>query len=139
MGLESANNILELIASNPVSSDSKTEGDDHIRLLKSVLVNNYGLVILKTSTGETAALADRGKCYVTTGNITCPNSVFAAGNYFYVYNNSASSVTVIQGTGVTLRWGGTTSTGTRTLAARGICQVLYITASEAIISGQGLS
>lgn len=156
MGLESATYISGLNASNPVTSDQKTEGDDHIRLLKSTLLatfpnvtgavtpthtqlNSYGSVILKSSTGETAAAADIGKCYVTTGNITVPNSTFSGGNYFYVYTNQDSSVTVIQGSGVTLRFGGTTSTGTRTLAGRGLCQVLFLGASEAIVTGTGLS
>lgn len=37
MGLESATYIDDLTASNPVSGDTVAQGDDHIRLLKSVL------------------------------------------------------------------------------------------------------
>lgn len=37
MGLESATYISQLVATNPTSSDSKTQGDDHIRLMKAVL------------------------------------------------------------------------------------------------------
>lgn len=37
MGLESATYISDLVATNPASSDAKSQGDDHIRLLKSTL------------------------------------------------------------------------------------------------------
>jgi hypothetical protein len=92
-----------------------------------------------SSTGETAAVAHRGKMIASSGAITVPNSVFAAGDAFGVYNNSASSFAITQGAGVTLRWGGTTLTGSRTLAARGLCSVYFVSASEAIVNGSGLS
>lgn len=42
MGLESASLIFELVPSNPVGSvDPKGQGDDHIRMLKTVLLNNF--------------------------------------------------------------------------------------------------
>lgn len=37
MGLESATYISDLVATNPVSGDPKSQGDDHIRLLKSTI------------------------------------------------------------------------------------------------------
>ena len=91
------------------------------------------------TTGGTAAIAERGKMYVTTGGITVPASVFGAGDTFSIYNNSASSITVTQGASLTLRLAGTTSTGNRTLVARGICTVTFISATEAIISGAGVA
>ena len=42
MPVESANNISELISTNPVgASDDVSEGDDHLRLLKTVLLNDF--------------------------------------------------------------------------------------------------
>jgi hypothetical protein len=41
MGLESATYIGGLNASNPVTTDPKTEGDDHIRLLKSTVLATF--------------------------------------------------------------------------------------------------
>lgn len=42
MGLESATYISDLIATNPVgASDPKSEGDDHLRMLKSVLKTTF--------------------------------------------------------------------------------------------------
>lgn len=37
MGLETANNIGELVESNPVAGDGVNQGDDHIRLIKTLL------------------------------------------------------------------------------------------------------
>lgn len=37
MGLESATYINQLVSTNPTGGDSRAEGDDHLRLLKSVL------------------------------------------------------------------------------------------------------
>jgi len=37
MGLETASYIDQLVAANPLGTDSKSQGDNHIRLLKSVL------------------------------------------------------------------------------------------------------
>jgi hypothetical protein len=93
-----------------------------------------------TSSGETCAVGHRGKMIATTGSMTIPNSVFAQGDAFAIYNNSASSISITQGSGVTLRWAGTTSTGTRTLAARGLVTVSFpVSASEAVVTGAGLT
>ncbi len=37
MGLETATYITDLVSNNPLGTDSKAQGDNHIRLLKSVL------------------------------------------------------------------------------------------------------
>lgn len=43
MGLESATYIPELTNTNPIgASDPKSEGDDHIRLLKKTILNTFG-------------------------------------------------------------------------------------------------
>lgn len=41
MALESATYINQLVASNPVLSDPKAQGDDHLRMIKSVLKNTF--------------------------------------------------------------------------------------------------
>lgn len=56
-----------------------------------------------------------------------------------IYNDSASAVTISPGGGVTLRLAGTTATGARTLAARGLAYLVYNTGTEAIISGSGVT
>lgn len=41
MGIEIANYINQLVATNPLASDPKAEGDDHLRLLKTVLLATF--------------------------------------------------------------------------------------------------
>lgn len=92
-----------------------------------------------TSTTTTAALTDRGNTISLTAGITIPASVFASGDVFSVYNNSAAAVTLTSGAGLTLWLVGTATTGNRTLAQRGIATVYYISATEAVITGGGLT
>lgn len=41
MGLEAATHISDLVATNPTGTDQKLQGDDHIRMLKSVLKTDF--------------------------------------------------------------------------------------------------
>lgn len=41
MGLETGTVVADLVITNPTSSDSKSVGDDHLRLLKTVLRNSF--------------------------------------------------------------------------------------------------
>ncbi|MDO9100510.1 MAG: hypothetical protein Q7V53_07240 [Caldisericota bacterium] len=92
------------------------------------------------STGATTATtAGRGALYDATGGITVPNAVFAAGDTFTIYNDTASNLTITQGASLTLRLVGTATTGNRTLAQRGLATVVFLSSSEAVISGGGLS
>lgn len=98
----------------------------------------YRSIPRSTTTG-TAVLADVGKCIAISAGLTIPASTFSAGDAISVYNNSASSVTLTQGSGLTLRLAGTTTTGNRTLAARGIATIWFNSATEAVISGAGVT
>jgi len=47
MGLETASYISELVDTNPTASDPVSQGDDHLRLIKSVLQTQFsGLSVL---------------------------------------------------------------------------------------------
>ena len=86
--------------------------------------------------------ADAGKTIsITTGGVTVNNSVNSAGDIVTIYNNSGSSQTITQGTGVTLQWAGQSSstTGNRTLGLYGMATIVFITASNAVITGSGLT
>jgi len=85
-------------------------------------------------------LADVGKhISITTGGVTVPASVFAIGDNVTIFNNSASDQTITQGSGVTLRAGGTPSTGNRTLVGYGVATVLCVAANVFVITGTGLT
>jgi hypothetical protein len=76
--------------------------------------------------------------YVATAGFTIPTGLTAGGVY-PIYNNSASSMTLTQGAGLTLRQAGSTNTGNRTLAPRGMVSVWVLSTTEYIISGAGLT
>jgi hypothetical protein len=99
-----------------------------------------GLLAASTpSTGGTLVVGDRGALVSVTAGVTIPNAVFAAGDAVSIYNNSAASITITQGASFTLRQVGTANTGNRTLALRGLVTVIFISSSEAVISGGGLT
>lgn len=95
--------------------------------------------VSRSTTATTAVAADAGKCVAITAGLTIPNATFAAGDAVSVYNDSAGALTITQGASLTLRLAGTTTTGNRTLAARGLATIWFNTASEAIIGGSGVS
>lgn len=95
--------------------------------------------IPRSTTSGTAVVGDVGKCVAITAGLTIPASTFAAGDAVSIYNNGSTSLTITQGSGLTLRQAGTANTGNRTLAQRGMCTVWFNSATEAVISGAGLA
>jgi microcystin-dependent protein len=60
MGLETATYITDLVSTNPLGTDSKAQGDNHIRLLKEVLQTqfpNLGSAAVTTTAAELNLLA----------------------------------------------------------------------------------
>jgi hypothetical protein len=74
-----------------------------------------------------------------TGNITVPNSIASAGDIVIVHNASASSISITDGTITTMRLAGTATTGTRTLAQRGVAFLYFASATEVVVGGSGVS
>ena len=93
-----------------------------------------------TTSGYTLVAADRGKCVTnTTGGVTIPYNVFAAGDIITIINHSASNITLTQGSNMTVyNTGDDGSTGNITLKARGIATVWYQAQNVAYLSGSGL-
>jgi hypothetical protein len=108
----------------------------------AITFNATGTTINSQTSGYTLVAADAGKTIsITTGGVTIPNAVMAAGNIITIYNNSGSSQTITQGASLTLQWAGQASstTGNRTLGLYGIATIVYISSSVAVISGAGLT
>lgn len=95
--------------------------------------------MLASGSGSTLDATDRGAVKKITAGVTVPASVFAENDVVTLYNNSAGALTITQGSGLTLRLVGTETTGNRTIAGRGLVTILFISATEAVISGGGLS
>jgi hypothetical protein len=84
--------------------------------------------------------SDNGKFIsITTGGVTVPSSVFTAGQNVVIYNNSSSSQTITQGSGVTMRFASFTTTGNRTIPRYGLATILCVDTNTFVISGPGLS
>lgn len=72
---------------------------------------------------------------ITTGGVTVPSSVFSTGDAITIFNDSSSNQTITQGSGVTLRFSGTTLTGNRTLLPYGVATVLCVNSNVFAIVG----
>jgi hypothetical protein len=103
---------------------------------------SIGYVNIPASASTTTfVLADSGKFITATSTVTIPaNSsvAFATGTVLVVYNNSASSISIGITTD-TLRLAGTTTTGTRTLAAYGTATLMKVSSTVWVASGAGLT
>ena len=62
MGLESATYISQLVATNPLATDPISQGDDHLRLIKSVLQAQFSGL-----SGTTAVTADGAEMNLLDG------------------------------------------------------------------------
>lgn len=97
-----------------------------------------GTMKVSTNTTGTLALAD-GDCFVPmTGNVTLNGGVWSARQAFLFYAG-ASSRTITQGTSMTLRLGGTATTGDRTLAAYTLAVGVVVDTNTIIIAGAGVT
>jgi hypothetical protein len=108
----------------------------------AITFNATGTTINSQTSGYTLVATDAGKTIsITTGGVTIPNAVMAAGNIVSIYNNSGSSQTITQGASLTLQWAGQSSstTGNRTLGLYGLCTIVFISSSNAVITGSGLT
>jgi thiamine pyrophosphokinase len=91
-------------------------------------------VLASAETSGTLTSASANATIQATGDITIPNAVFAAGDIILIYAG-ASSRTITQGSSVTMRLGGSSTTGSRTLAARGVAVLFFVSSSEVVVSG----
>jgi hypothetical protein len=101
-------------------------------------VGYKGLPQNAQTSAYTLALSDIGKhISITTGGVVVPANAsvaFPIGSTIVVYNNSASTQ-AISITTDTLRLAGTATTGTRTLAQRGLATLVKVTATEWVVTG----
>jgi hypothetical protein len=93
----------------------------------------------KTS-AYTLIASDIGKhISITTGGVAIPSGVFTIGDAVSIYNNSASTQTITQNSGVTLRLAGSASTGNRSLAQYGVCTILCVDTNVFVVTGAGIN
>ena len=103
-------------------------------------VGDEGFLENSSKTGSyTLVAADDQKLINTNSGVTVPSGVFSASDAVTVVNNSTSNITITQGGSVTMYLGGSSTTGNRTLAQKGICTILCISSNTFIITGAGLT
>jgi hypothetical protein len=91
-----------------------------------------------SETSGTLTSASANKTIQLAGDVTINNSVFSAGDIIVMYAG-ASARSITAGTITTMRLDGTSTTGTRTLAARGMAVLFFVSASEVVVSGAAVS
>ena len=112
MALESASYISELTATNPTASDSVAQGDDHLRLLKTVLKTQFSGL-----TGTTAIASSEAELNILDG----VTATAAELNYLDIttLGTSADSKALTQASGVVTIVGDVKITGTTPLLTIG--------------------
>jgi len=100
MGLESFTYISSLNASNPVTGDNKTEGDDHIRGTKTTLLNSFPAVsgaVTATHTelnyvdGVTSAIQTQLDAKAALASATFTGTVKVTNGLLYSYGYSGNA------------------------------------------------
>jgi len=76
MGIEAATYIKDLVSTNPTGSDGKAEGDNHLRLIKAVLLSSFpnidaAMTVSSATLNALPALAT-GALQKSGGNMTGP-------------------------------------------------------------------
>jgi len=95
---------------------------------------------LPPSTNQTVASTDAGKYIGATGAVNFTTSTgFVSGDAVTIYNNTTGDISVTGATGVTLYNSGTSLTGNRTLATRGLATALCVASNTYVVAGSGIS
>jgi hypothetical protein len=98
------------------------------------------LPIENKTSGYTLTTADNGQVVsITAGGVTVPSGVMTVGQVVTIFNNSSSSQTITQGSGVTMYLAGVGTTGNRTLGLYGVCTVLCVASNTFVAAGSGVS
>ena len=140
--LTSPSASINTLTSSSASITTLTGSSATITTVSDAYGNVRSAPINSQTSSYVLVATDNGKAIsITTGGVTVPNSVMSSGNMVIIYNNSSSSQTITQGSGLTLQWAGQVSsaTGSRTLGLYGLCTILFTSSSTAIITGSGLT
>lgn len=129
------------VLTGATSTPTAAEKDSTSTIASTAFVDRLRSLSTPTTpaSGGTLVIGDRGSLISLTGNVTVPANVFSPRDVITLYNNTSGSLTVTQGGALTLRQVGTANTGNRTIAARGLVTIVFVSATEAVISGGGLS
>jgi hypothetical protein len=100
MGLEAATYISQLVATNPVgATDPRSQGDDHLRLLKTTLQNTFPAITgaVTTTHGELNQLHGGVLQSIGSGALGAPAYSFAGDTDTGIYRNGANDMRFVAG------------------------------------------
>jgi len=117
------------ITRNLTASGTVSDSGGNIRAITS---NNK-------STAYDLTSDDVGELINTTAGVTVPSGQFNAGDAVTIYNGTTSDIVITEGTSVTMYLAGSSTTGDRTLAQKGVATVLCVGTDTFTILGGGLS
>jgi hypothetical protein len=137
----SANDTIRILTQQEAAAGTVSLLSNQSRLIIEKIEIGTGAAAGHTSTtSKTLTTADMNTTINSTGNITVAStSASAAGDIVVVHNNSGSSISIVDGTIATMRLAGTATTGTRTVAQRGVAFLYFASTSEVIVGGSGVS
>lgn len=92
MGLETATYITDLVSNNPLGTDSKAQGDNHIRLLKNVLKTQFPNLGSEAVTPTAAELNKLGGVTSTTAELNILDGVTATAAELNLLSGSTALV-----------------------------------------------
>lgn len=121
-----------------VTGVTQAAKDSTTKLATTAFVDRLRSLLASSTTG-TAVIGDRGCLIPITASFTLPSGVFSGGDVLTLYNATSGNLTLIQGSGLTLRLVGSDTTGSRTLSQRAVVVVTFISDTEAVASGGGVS
>tara|TARA_Y100000766_G_scaffold276112_1_gene279922 strand:- start:1826 stop:2611 length:786 start_codon:yes stop_codon:yes gene_type:complete len=91
------------------------------------------------STSYSLTASDIGTLINTNSSVQVDQNIFTVGNAITIFNNSSSNITIVEGSNTTMYLAGTSMTGNRTLAEKGISTILCVSSNTFVASGAGLS
>lgn len=106
-------------------------------------VTGYRDVPLSSSSTQ-LSIGDVGRVLSVTSGVIIPNGVFSAGNVVSIYNNSAAGITLTTAGTTTIQTcyvaavdtnRGGSSGSNLTLAARGLCTILFLSPTSCVVTG----
>jgi hypothetical protein len=139
MALETGTNVGDLVITNPTSTDPKSYGDDHLRLVKTVLKNSFAGYSAEISLRGTEAQGSTVNDYTVTvspaptaytiGTLVTFKSTHANTSTCTLQVNSLGTKSLLDSNGVALPSGA--------IPSGAVCQAVYDGTSFYLISANG--
>ena len=145
--IESLGSSLDLKADTVGISTDMTVGRD-VTITRNLTASGTvsdggGNIRAITSNSKSAAYDltanDVGELINTTAGVTVVSGVFSAGDAVTIYNGTTGDIIITEGASVTMYLAGSSTTGDRTLAQKGVATVLCVGTDTFTILGGGLS